>query len=229
VEYPDGFPANKFMVNIGLALKELLPEEEEANFSIVNFNALPEVYLPKAISLSRILAPVGIVAGIGLLICMGFLIQSGSAHTAVLRSQLASTESRVVQQRAGIAALQGQVEQVGAQIELVGAQIEPVEATAGVFSSTLTELEQRREEIDADLSQIVSLVPAGVDLTRVTHGGDSVKVGGTVPYENDIFGYARDLRSGGRFSVVIISSIKVNVSEERLKGRQFDFEFCLIK
>jgi hypothetical protein len=32
VEPPDGFNANEFMVNIGLALKELLPEKEEANF-----------------------------------------------------------------------------------------------------------------------------------------------------------------------------------------------------
>jgi hypothetical protein len=45
VELPEGLNSNEFMVNIGLALKELLVEKEGANFSLVNFNALPEAYV----------------------------------------------------------------------------------------------------------------------------------------------------------------------------------------
>ena len=215
VESPEGFSPNEFMVNIGLALKELLPEKGEANFSLVNFNALPEAYLPKALSIVRILTPVGIVAGIGLLVFIGLLAQSGSAHNAVLRSQLAITESRIAQQQKEVATLKE-------QIEPVEAQIEPVEATTGVFNTTLTGLKEGREEADRDLSQIVSLRPAEVNLTEVNYEGSSVIVKGTAPDEDDIFKYTRDLR--GEFSTVIISSITEYIEEEI---EQYEFELLL--
>jgi type IV pilus assembly protein PilM len=81
VETPEGFNPNEFMVNIGLALKELLPEKGEANFSIVNFNALPQVYVPPRFSIARVLIPVGVVVGIGLIIFGVIFIQNNRAHT----------------------------------------------------------------------------------------------------------------------------------------------------
>jgi len=48
MEFPEGFDPSQFMVNMGLALKELQPEKWEGNFSLVNFNALPGAYKPKA-------------------------------------------------------------------------------------------------------------------------------------------------------------------------------------
>ncbi len=227
VESTEVFNPNEFMVNIGLALKELSLEKEEANFSIVNFNALPQVYLLERPHLARILAPIGIVVGIGLLAYMGLLVQSNSALTAVLGSQLALTESRIAQQREGIATLSEQIKSVESQIKPVGAQIELVEATTGVFNATLTTLEQERKRVDGDLSQIVSLLPTKVDLTNVNHGGSSVTVSGIAPDEDDIFKYARDLRSSGRFSTVIISSIEFIEEEEEEESEGFNFKFLL--
>ena len=226
VEPLDAFNPNEFMVNIGLALKELLPEKGEANFSLVNLNTLPEVYLPKALPKTRILVPVGIVVGIGLLVFMGFLVQSRGADITELRSQLALTESHIAQQHGEIATLKEQVELAGAEIEPMEAQIELVEATTGVFNTTLTSLEEGREQANGDLSQIVRLLPTAVNLTGVNHGGSSVTVSGIAPHESDIFRYARDLRSSGRFPVVIISSITEyikKVEEEEIKGFRFAF------
>lgn len=235
VEYLEGFPVNEFMVNIGLALKELLSEKEEANFSLVNFNALPEVYQPKVLPKTRIIAPVGIAVGIGLLVYMGFLVQNSIADTTELRSELALTESHIAQQHGEIAILEEQIEQVGTQIEsvaaeteLVAAEIEPVEATTDVFRTTFTSLEEVREEVNADLAQVVILTQGTVELTGVNHGGSSVTVNGIAPHESDIFRYARDLRSGGRFPLVIISSIAEytkKVEEEEIKA--FSFVFLL--
>ena len=233
VESPEVFNPNEFMVNIGLAFKELLPEKGEANFSIVNLNTLPEVYLPKALPKTRILVPIGIAVGIGILVFMGFLTQSTSTHTDELRSQLALTESHIAQQEEEIATLNEQIEQVETQIEsvaaaveLVAAEVELVEATTGVFKATFTSLKEGREEVDGDLSQIVTLVPTEVNLTEVNHGGSSITVSGIAPDEGEIFRYARDLRSSGRFPVVIISSITEDikeVEEEEIKGFRFVF------
>ena len=218
VESPEGFNPNEFMVNIGLALKELLPEKGEANFSLVNFNALPEVHLPKAIRLSNILVPIGLTIGIGLLLYMGFLVYNKTTYISVLRSELAPIESLIAQENEGIATLREQVQQMEPQIAAL-------EATTGIFDTTFTSLGEVREEVDGDLSQIVSLLPGKADLTGVNHMGDTVTVSGISPGEYSIFKYARDLRAGDRFSMVIISSIKAIEEDEIITG--FEFEFLL--
>jgi Tfp pilus assembly protein PilN len=206
------------MVNIGLALKELLPEKEGANFSQVNFNALPEVYRPKAIRWSSILAPVGVLICIGLVVYMGFMVRNKFEYTATLRSQLDPLNSRIDQQLQETAALRTQIGQLEPQIE-------PVEARMSIFDTTFASLKNGREKVDTELSDIVSLVPTSIDfrLTEVNHDGKSVTVSGTAPDEDDIFRYARDLR--GEFTTVIISSIKAEPDPdepEEIIGYKFE-------
>jgi len=208
VEPPEGFNLNDFMVNIGLALKELLPEKEEANFSLVNFNALPEVYLPEHFSIVRALVPVGIVVSIGLIIFAVILIQNNRADIEALRSELAVAETSVTQQQKEIAAL--------------NAQVGPVEATAGELNARIITMERGRAMIHEDLTEIERLAGEKVNLSSVNHGGSSVTVSGTASDEDDIFSYARDLRNGGRFSKVWISSITES-------GSGFKFVFSLPK
>jgi len=221
VESPDSFNPSEFMVNIGLAFKELFPEKEGANVSLVNFNALPEIYLPKAVPLSTILAPIGVIIGFGLLFFMGFMLRGNMAHTSVLSSQLVAIESSIAQEQKEIVALTEQVTQLEAQIG-------PVEARTNVFETTFTSLGEGRETVDRDMSKVVSLLPEDVGFIEINHGDNSVTVNGIVKEEvdaeDDIFTYARNLR--GSFSSVIISSIEaVEDCEGEFEG--FEFEFLL--
>jgi type IV pilus assembly protein PilM len=204
VELPEGFNPNEFMVNIGLALKELLPEKAEANFSIVNFNALPEAYVPPSFSIIRVLIPVVAVIGIGLIIFGVIFIQNNRTNIEALRSQVETAESRIIQQQGEIGALT--------------AQVGSVKATADDLNSMIATMEQGRVMFHEDLTQIVSLATEKVNLSSVSHVGSSVSLRGTASDENDIFSYARDLRSGGRFSKVWINSIS---------GGEGAFEFAL--
>jgi len=225
MEFPEGFDPNQFMVNMGLALKELLPEKWEANFSLVNFNALPAVYLPKARPMAGILIPIAIAAvGIGALFYAYPIVQNSMAQTADLRAQLQTTQGLVTQQQAQITTLKEQIADVS--------PAEPLEATAAVFETTFTNLGQERERADGDMRQIVNLLPETVDLTNVNHSGDNVNINGIAPDETDIFTYARSLRGSGRFSLVVISSITEIPPEEDeegevIKDRQFEFAFLL--
>jgi Tfp pilus assembly protein PilN len=220
MESSESFNPSEFMVNIGLAFKELFPEKAGSNFSLVNFNALPEIYLPKAVPLSAILTPIGVIIGIGLLVYMGFMLRGSMAYNSVLGSQLAAIESSVTQEHKEIGALKEQVTQLEAQIG-------PVEARTNIFETTFTSLGEGRELADRSMSKIVSLLPEDVDLTEVNYGGKSVTVSGIViktDAEDDIFTYARNLRSS--LSGVIVSSIKVKEDEEgEIEG--FEFEFLL--
>ena len=218
VESPDGFDANEFMVNIGLALKEMEPEREGANFSLVNFNALPEVYQPKALSLSRIITRLGALVGIGLIILLAFLVYSRSDYISVLRSHLAPIQAGVAEQIKGIGDTQAQMKQIEAQLG-------PLSDRAAMFDNTLNSLRTGREEASSDLSEVVNLVPGEIDLTGVVHEGGSIKVTGVAPSQDDIFGYARDLRSS--FGDVTISSVQAEKSGSWITG--FNFEFSVRK
>ena len=229
MEYPDDFDPSQFMVNIGLALKELQPEKWEGNFSLVNFNALPGAYVPKGRPKVGILIPIAIAAiGIGALVYAVPIVQNSMAQTADVRFQLQTTQDLVAQQQKQIAALKEQIAQIPSP--------EPLEATALVFETTFTNLEHERERVDGDMRRIVNLLPDTVDLTDVTHSGDNVNIGGRAPSETDIFTYARALRSSGRFSLVVISSIEAYeevIEEEEVEKEDwevvtgFDFVFLL--
>jgi type IV pilus assembly protein PilM len=193
VELPEGFNPNEFMVNIGLAFKELLVEKEGANFSLVNFNALPEVYVPPSFSIARVLVPVGTAIGIGLIVLAAVLILTTRAEINTLSPQVKGAEASV--------------RQLNQQIATLNTQIGSVGATADALSTRLTNTERDLATIYDDLDEIVTLAGGKITLNSVSHGGSSVTLSGKASDVDDIFGYARDLRDGGRFSKVWISSI----------------------
>jgi type IV pilus assembly protein PilM len=219
VESPESFNPSEFMVNIGLAFKELFPEKGETQVSLVNFNALPQMYLPKAIPLSAILTPVGVIIGAGILDYMGIMLRNTMAQNEVLRSELATIEARVTQERVGIATLKEQV----AQME---AEIAPLETRAGVFETTFDSLGAFRGLVDQHMDDIVRLLPQDADFIELNHEDENVTVNGMVKKEIDaednIFAYARDLRS--RFLRIIISSIEAMDDDEgEFIGYKFEF------
>jgi type IV pilus assembly protein PilM len=198
LELPDGFSANEFMVNIGLAFKELLQEKEGASFSLVNFNALPEAYVPPSFSIARVLVPVGIVVGIGLVVLMGILILHNRDDIETLRPQVLAAESAVRQQQSGVNQLRGQVGSV--------------KASADVLHNTLVTIELRRTVILDDLREITALAGDRVKLGTISYSGSSVSLNGNAPTVDDTLRYARALRDSRdaagelRFSSVWITS-----------------------
>ena len=215
VEFPEGFDPNEFMVNIGLAFKVLLPEKGEENFSLVNINTLPEVYLPKPVRLPNILAPIAIVIGLGILVYLGTTVFQNNSYLDTLRSQLELLETTVAQQNLEINV---QNENIG----LLETEIVALGATTEIFGATFNSLGEVRDGINQDVSQLVSLLPGSVDLTEVHHTGNTVTVSGLSPNENDIFSYARALRSGERFSLVIIDTIKAVEEDDEIQEYRFD-------
>ena len=207
VEPPEGFNPNEFMVNIGLALKELLWEKEEAHFSIVNFNALPEAYLPERFSIVRVLLPVVTVIGIGLIIFAVILILYNRTEIATLRSQVTTVETSVSQLQKGTTILK--------------AQIGSTEAIADALNTRFGSMERRRANIYLDLSEIEDLAGVDVQFRQIMHTGSSIAVKGLATNVGLIYSYARDLRDSPRFSSVWVVRIE--------GGGPFGFEFSVAK
>jgi len=194
IETPEDFPSNQYMTNIGLALKEVLTSEKGAvAYSLVNFNALPEVYIPKRRPLSEILLIPTIIVGIALVVFAAFLNINASAHTADLHAELASINQMTISQHVQIQ-----------DITKLSEQVSSAKATADAFTTTLHDFGAGRDEVNGDLSQINSCLPGTVDLTSVSHSSNSIRVAGTGDDEHAVFRYAEDLRATGRFILVVI-------------------------
>lgn len=209
VEPPEGFNPNEFMVNIGLALKELLLEKEEANFSLVNFNALPEAYVPPGFSIVRVLIPVVTIVGIGLIIFAAVLVLYNRTQIATLSSQVTISEASVTQLQQDTLTLK--------------AQVGSAKAIADELNTRITTMELGRAGIYLDLREIVDLAEAKVSFIEIEHRGSSIIVKGTAPNVGLIYSYARDLRESPRFSKVWVA----RVEGDSEKG--FNFEFFLTK
>ena len=214
VESPEGFNPGEFMVNIGLALKELLAENEAANFSIVNFNALPEAYVPPRFSMVRVLLPIVTVVGIGLVVLAVILILTNRASIESLRTDVANTETSIAQEQQ--------------KIDDLDKKIGPTTATAEALNAQLTAMERDRAMFHEDVDEIERLAGEQVILSNINHSGNSVAVTGTTSNEDNIFRYAENLRASIdssnelRFSQVWINSITGS-------GSTFNFQFSLTK
>jgi type IV pilus assembly protein PilM len=207
-----GFDANEFMVNIGLALKVLLPPKGASFSSLVNFNALPQVYLPKPVRLSNVLVPVGVVVVAFLLVYIGVLAHQKANDNSLLRSELLSAQSRVTEQQTNVATVQQQLKQVEDSIA-------PVQATADTLDTTLTSLEAGRQQLDGELADIIDLLPGTINLTAVNCQSGSVTVTGTALDVDDFSTYIAALRT--RFSNVAISSIAARQEGGVVTGLDF--------
>lgn len=207
METPDGFPAEWYMANIGLALKEVMAAEKGAiEYSEINFNALPLRFIPRKRPLSEFLLIPTIIVGIALVVFAAFTVMGTSAQTSALRAELASLNQRAIAQ--GI--------QPQTIIELNN-KVSALEASAGSFAATFDMFEGRRDELNGDLAEInKALSVGGVDLEKVNHDGDTAVVSGLADGENAVLRYARSLRSSGRFDLVVTSA--VHLEEEGRMG-----------
>jgi Tfp pilus assembly protein PilN len=157
-------------------------------------------------------------------------------EVGIQRSQLNMLNSELDAVNAQIASIEvdiaAQLEEIAIQQERVDQQIEanlqPIEAaeTANRLENMLASLNQGLGSIVGDLGELVNTLPTTVNLVGIGYEGGLVTINGFAPAEGEIFTYARALRSGGRFSEVIISSITETYIEEGGTS-QFDFVFLL--
>ena len=198
---PEDLASSQYMVNIGLALKELSPGKGTVP-SVVNLNVLPEVYQPKAPSLTRILATTGIIMAIGLLIPLVMLVQNTVANTALLQDQLDTTNQFLKQKH---------TQQQSQKQEIAGQErkIAGLEANNNAFTAVLNNFGSQQEVVNSDLEVTTSTLPSDVNLINIAHADAGLTITGVSPTEIEVLTYASDLRASGRFAQVVVSSMAI--------------------
>lgn len=199
LECPESFPANRYMVNIGLVLKELrLGREAEA--LVVNLNALPLVYQPKPISWVRVIAlPIIITVAAGL-IPLWMLIQGGSANIESIRDQLEFTNQLLVEK-------QLQRQEMQSNIAKLEEKLAEVEASRDNLTAALSSLDRQGSEVYHNLEEVVNALPDTIILKNISHTEGTLAVAGISPSETEVLQYAQSLDDSGRFAGVSITSM----------------------
>jgi hypothetical protein len=198
IEYPENFPASEFIINLGLASKELALEKEAGNYSLVNLNALPSSALPQPVNPYRIIVPIVAVAGIAVCFFMWNNWQTTKHDTVLLQNQLTSVQKQVTANAKTVATLTE-------QNRLLQTQIQPLVDAANVFHLKLTSITQARSVTNNDVHQIVALKPQTVDMLGMSYADSSKNINGTSATTADILKYAQALRDTGKYTMVVSS------------------------
>lgn len=198
----EGFEPAKYATCIGLALKDILLTEPGAVAnSVVNFDALPDIYKVRKRPLSEALWVPTVLVGV-VIIGMGLWgIMYLKSENSYLESQRSNLNSTIAEQKvsdADVKALQGQVA--------------AAEAPPAALNGLLGSLEAARDSLKADLDIIHDYAAdTGVSLEQVSTGAKGMSISGSAATEDQILKYyGRLLYDSEKFSTVMITNISFN-------------------
>ena len=206
LKYHRALPPSRYMTNIGLVLKKVPLPKKKANGSVIDVNALPQVYQPKRRSLAEILFVPGALIALASLVFPIMSIQDAAAETASLQVQLNVTNERYNQAKIQKKAVTEMKEKVAS-----------LEAACGTFTKALEHFDQQHEIVNNDLTTVTSGLSGSLELGSVAHASNELTISGVASDETLILEYARELRASDRFAQVIVSTIEKASDEMRFK------------
>lgn len=197
---PEHLDATRYMVNIGLALKE--PSSgKEAGPAMVNVNALPVPYRPKPLPLLKILALPGAAVSIGLIVLLTTFIRDATASAAAMRSELDLTNKLITQRQQTRQAFTRSIAEL--EKTLAGTL-----ASRDTFTTMLNNIDSSQERINEDLKIITGNLPDKTTLSAINHTLDKMTLQGRAQNEMEVLDYARKLEASGRFPEITVATIK---------------------
>jgi type IV pilus assembly protein PilM len=210
---PKQLDPTNYLINIGLALKEL---PKEAGALLANINTLPVPYQPKPLSLRKIMAMPATAFAIGLIVLLVMNIQDAAGSIDSLDNKIDATEF-IIEQR------QSQKKELADNIAALEKKLASVEKTCQKFTATLDNIGKQGDIINGDLKAAVNNLVHGVDLGNINHSGQNLSISGQAPSEVEVLAYARNLDASGRFSEVTIANMN-RVEEIEGEGEEIEGE-----
>ena len=202
LEGSEGFVPSVYAPLIGLVLKQTAGKSIEG-YSRVNFNALPEAYIPKPRPLSELLFFPALLVGVLAVAAVGYMVFNSSGLTQALRERSAANDQMVINLSADVSAKRQALEAERATLQ---AEATANEARADELDGRLRGYASENQDINSDIGE-VHRTPTGVNLSNINHSGSVVDLSGWGATEEAIFAYARQLRTSGRWSLVVITSM----------------------
>jgi type IV pilus assembly protein PilM len=202
LEAPAQFSPFLYAPLIGLALKQTQGKASEG-FSRINFNALPEAFIPKPRPISELLFPPALLVGALAVAALGYMVFNAHALTSALRDRAEANNQLVTTLGAEVSRQRQSLEAEKAKLQ---ADAAAREARASALDDQLRSFSASKTEMNGDLGEI-HRTPGGVHLNTITYGSTSSTVTGWGESESAVFAYARQLRNSGKFTLVVLTSM----------------------
>ena len=196
--------ASHYLVNVGLALKEIT---REARPLLPNINVLPAPYLPKKVSMNQILAAPAVALAIVLIVMMVMTVQDTAAKIASLNTQVTTNNYTVEKNVTQKKVLIGSISDLQAKIAATDYQYK-------MYSSAYIKMNKTGDLINTDLYTTVDNVVDELDLESLAHSGSLISIEGHAASEQLVLEYVRALLSTDRFNEITIANITRNASDE---------------
>ena len=205
-ENPYGLNPNRYMVNMGLVLKKVMPLSYSSS-ALSNLNLLPKEYQPEPISLMRVTAVPGLIISVGFLLLFVLITQSTLADISERRSQLNAT-MQLLQQK--LNERQQLVKTIGKSEQ----ELKNIEGLRGNIDAALANFEMQSQKMNGDLAVIINTMPDTVSLTKINYTDTSFTLTGLATSEEEVLSYLSELNASGRFSRIKIANMSSTGNQE---------------
>ncbi len=195
LSYPEEFNVDDYVVNIGLALKQVRYGNSRIR---ININTVGKRYLPKPLPVMAIASWAFVVIAVIILVSMVMLTGQAIKKTSALQDQVDNIQ-RQVQVK------QGTVKEV----ESLRASLEKGENALKAYQQPLTNLAAQRVKFVGDLGSITSQLLGTIDLDLILYKEKQWTISGTAPDEATVLLYSFTLSETGNFDDVRISTMNV--------------------
>jgi Tfp pilus assembly PilM family ATPase len=190
--YPDGFNADSFVPNLGLALKQ----SKIKDFPIkLNLNVIPAAYLPKPLSLIHLISWVFIVFAAIIIIFNIIGLQQVIGENNRLQSKINTLNAQIEIRSGDIP-----------ELDALRSQLANIEKQQSDMQLMIATVDTMRDSINSELNTITGTVTGNIDLTTITYA-DYWSVKGNAPDPYKIINYVFSLRDTGKFDLVQLSSM----------------------
>ncbi|OGO17979.1 MAG: hypothetical protein A2Z15_00455 [Chloroflexi bacterium RBG_16_50_11] len=210
--------ASHYLVNVGLALKEL---PQEAGPVLPSFNTLPAPYQPKQVSLNQVLAVPAVGVAIAIIVMMVMTVQETTANIDSLNTQVKSNNFTLEKKQAQKKVLLKNISGLQAQIDIADSQY-------AVYSDAYIKLNKTGDIMNTDLKTTVSNIVDELSLVSLVHSSSQISIEGTAASEEAVLEYVRNLDATGRFDEITITNITREESEEETITYTFSLR-CYLK
>jgi type IV pilus assembly protein PilM len=208
-------PSN-YLVNVGLALKEL---PKEAGALLPNINVLPIPYQPKQISLNKLMAVPVAAAAVGLIIVLGVTIHSAGGNINTLQNEIETT-NHIIEKKQSLRT------ELSSSIESMTSQISQIESQRDLYAAAFDSINEAGEKLNADLVSTQDNLVDDLYLSSISHAG-ALTLTGSAETEEEVFTYVRNLDATGRFAEITITNLSRQESTENVTDSSMSFFLSL--
>jgi type IV pilus assembly protein PilM len=201
LEFPSTMPVAPFATNMGLALQKVPPKVAKGGtngFHDISLNILSNKYRAKARPASgrRLLFPVAMIIGLGLL--FGLYMLKSQANAETLRLQTALSAASQVLHEARLA-----LNEATQTEDTINGMIADTEALKEEHQYLLGQ----RGELASNLTLATGALPTASYFTSIKIDGDEITIAGETAVSSNVISYAEALEEQLGFSEVRIANI----------------------